>query len=333
MSVTLVGPGKIDDAARRLAGIALRTPLLPAPWMQELRDSEADQVEGEEVARDEIRIKCESLQHGGSFKLRGAYTMIAGLTESARRRGVITYSSGNHGQAVAMAARSYGIPATIVVPKTTPAIKLEAIERLGAEIVKEGTTSLQRQARAEKIAAELRATIIPPFDNLDIIAGQGTVGKEILEDWSEVEAVLVPIGGGGLISGIAGWIKRVKPDCLVIGVEPRKTDSMRRSLAAGEPTTIRSAKTIADGLAAVRPGDLNFAHVRELVDEVVTVDEDAIAAAADAYLDRARLVVEYSGAVTAAAIISGAWKPRGKRTALVVSGGNRKVAGAEPTKK
>jgi threonine dehydratase len=329
MSVTLVGPGKIDDAARRLAGIAIRTPLLPAPWIHELSTNGAAEVpEGEEAPpQNEIRLKCESLQHGGAFKIRGAYAMVAGLTESARRRGVITYSSGNHGQAVALAARAYGVPATVVMPKTTPAIKVEATERLGAEIIFEGTTSLDRQARAEEIAAERRATIIPPFDHLDVIAGQGTVGKEILEDWAEVEAVLVPIGGGGLISGIAAWIKRIKPDCRVIGVEPANTDSMRQSIAAGEPTTIKPRKTLADGLASIRPGDLTFAHVRELVDEIVTVNDDEIEAAAAAFLDRARLVVEHSGAATAAAILSGRWQPRGLRTALVVSGGNRRVAG------
>lgn len=328
MSVTLVGPGRIDDAARRLAGIALRTPLLPAPWIQELRNDNAEQaMDGGGAPRDEIRIKCESLQRGGAFKLRGAYNLIAGLTESERRRGIITYSSGNHGRATALAARSYGIPATVVVPTTAPEIKVEAIERLGAEVIKEGTTTIERQTLAEKLAAERRATIIPPFDHLDIIAGQGTVGKEILEDWSEVEAVLVPVGGGGLISGIAAWIKRVKPDCLVIGVEPKAVDSMRQSLAAGEPVTIEPGKTIADGLSAVRPGDLNFLHVKEFVDEIVTVDDDAIAAAADAYLYYARLVVEYSGAATLAAIISGAWQPKGRRTALVVSGGNRRVTG------
>jgi threonine dehydratase len=328
MSTTLVGPGKIDDAARRLAGIAIRTPLLPAPWLHELSANDAPPTEeGEEPQRNEIRIKCESLQHGGAFKIRGAYAMIAGLTESARRRGIITYSSGNHGQAVALAARAYGIPATIVVPETAPAIKVEAIERLGAELIYAGTTSLDRQTRAEEIAAERRATIIPPFDHLDIIAGQGTVGKEILEDWAEVEAVLVPIGGGGLISGIAAWIKRVKPDCLVVGVEPANTDSMNQSIRAGEPTTIKPRKTLADGLASIRPGNLTFAHVRELVDEIVTVDDDDIDAAAATFLNRARLVVEHSGAATAAAILSGRWQPKGRRTALVVSGGNRLVTG------
>jgi len=327
MRVTLVGPGRIDDAARRLAGIAIRTPLLPAPWIHELRDEYTGAGTEGETPRDEIRIKCESLQRGGAFKLRGAYNMIAGLSESERRRGIITYSSGNHGRATALAARSYGVPATVVVPTTAPEIKVEGIKRLGAEVIKEGTTTLERQRRAEELAAERKATIIPPFDHPDIIAGQGTVGKEILEDWPEVEAVVVPIGGGGLISGIAAWVKRVKPDCLVIGVEPKATDSMRQSLLAGEPVTITPGKTIADGLSAVRPGDLNFAHVKELVDEIVTVDDDAVAAAADAYLEHARLVVEFSGAATLAAIISGAWKPDGRRTALVVSGGNRRVTG------
>jgi threonine dehydratase len=334
-TLTLVGPGKIDDAARRLTGIAIRTPLLPAPWIGELSananasaNANGNGAEGEEEApQSEIRIKCESLQHGGSFKLRGAYNMIAGLPESARRRGIITYSSGNHGQAVALAARAYGIPATIVVPETAPAIKVEAIERLGAELLYAGTTSLDRQTRAEELAAERRATIIPPFNHLEIIAGQGSGGKEILEDWAEVDAVLVPIGGGGLISGIAAWIKRVKPDCRVIGVEPANTDSMNQSIRAGEPTTIKPRKTLADGLASIRPGDITFAHVRELVDEIVTVDEEAIDAAANAFLTRARLVVEHSGATAAAAVLSGRWQPRGRRTAIVISGGNRLVTG------
>jgi len=328
MSITLVGPGKIDDAARRLAGIAIRTPLLPAPWIHELMNGSSDNdEEGENgpLIQSEIRLKCENLQHGGSFKIRGAYAMIAGLTESARRRGVITYSSGNHGQAVALAARAYGVPATVVMPKGAPKIKVEATERLGAEIIFEGTTSLQRKERAEEIASERRATIIPPFDNLEVIAGQGTVGKEIIEEWSEVDAVLVPIGGGGLISGVAAWIKRVKPDCQVIGVEPANTPSMKRSLEEGEPTTIRRRKTVADGLAVIRPGDLTFQHVRELVDEIVTVDDAAIEEAAEAYLDRARLVVEHSGAATAAALLSGRWNPEGRRTVLVVSGGNWRV--------
>jgi threonine dehydratase len=328
MSFTLVGPGKIDDAARRLAGIAIRTPLLPAPWFNDIIGNGEPGEEGEEAApRTEIRLKCESLQHAGAFKIRGAYTMIAGLTETMRRRGVVTYSSGNHGQAVALAARAYGVPVTVVMPKGASEIKVEATERLGAEVIFEGNTSVDRQEKAEAIAAERRATIVPPFDHLDVIAGQGTVGKEIIEDWSEVDAVLVPIGGGGLIAGVAAWIKRVKPACKVIGVEPANTDSMRQSLALGEPTTIKLEKTIADGLSTTRPGELTFAHVRELVDEIVTVDDDAITAAADAFLQHARLVVEYSGAAAAAAILSGSWEPKGRRTVLVVSGGNRRVAG------
>lgn len=327
MSLTLVGPGKIDDAARRLAGISIRTPLLPAPWIHEMIGKGEPGEDGEEAPQNEIRLKCESLQHAGAFKIRGAYTMIAGLTESMRRRGVVTYSSGNHGQAVALAARAYGVPVTVVMPENASTIKIEATERLGAEIIFEGATSLDRQERAEAIAAERRATIVPPFDHLDVIAGQGTIGKEILEDWSEVEAVLVPIGGGGLISGIAAWVKRVKPACRVIGVEPVNSDSMRQSIAAGEPITTELGKTIADGLSTTRPGDLTFAHVRELVDEIVTVDDAAIAAAADAFLHHARLVVEYSGATAAAAILSGAWEPRGRRTVAVISGGNRRVAG------
>ncbi|HEX6940398.1 MAG TPA: threonine/serine dehydratase [Longimicrobiales bacterium] len=306
---TLVEPAAIRDAAQALRGIATRTPLLPADWISE-------------AAGTEVRLKCENLQRAGAFKIRGAYTMISRLPEEARRRGVITYSSGNHAQAVALAARIFGIPAVVVMPTTAPDIKREGARRLGAEVVLEGTTSIERQRRAEAIAAERGLAIVPPFDHPDIIAGQGTVGLEILEDWPDVDAVLVPIGGGGLLAGIAAWIKRARPECRVIGVEPVGADAMRRSLQAGTPTTIDVRHSIADGLLPVRPGDLPFAHARALVDDVVTVDDDAIADAARRLLTGSRLVVEFSGAATTAALLSGAWRGDARRIVLVLSGGN-----------
>ncbi|MBI4410004.1 MAG: threonine/serine dehydratase [Gemmatimonadetes bacterium] len=305
----LVTPQSIQDAAQRLRGVAIRTPLLPAHWLQQ-------ELVGE------IRLKCENLQRAGAFKIRGAYTMLSRLPEEARRRGVITYSSGNHGQAMALAGRLFGVPAVVVMPTTAPAVKVEGVRRLGAEIVFEGTTSLERQARAEAIATERGLTIVPPFDHPDIIAGQGTVGLEILEDWPEVDGVLVPIGGGGLISGVAAWLKRARPQCALIGVEPAAADAMRRSLAAGKPVTIPAAPTIADGLAPVRPGDLTFAHARALVDEVVTVEDAEIAAATRRLLWDGKLVCEPSGAATLAALLSRAWWPRGRRSVAVLSGGN-----------
>jgi len=305
----LVQPDSIRDAAQLMRGVAVRTPLLPAYWISEATGAE-------------VRLKCENFQPIGAFKIRGAFTMVARLPEDARRRGVITYSSGNHGQAVAFAARHFGVPAVVVMPANAPEIKREGARRLGAEVVLEGTTSLERQQRAEAIAAERGLVVIPPFDHPDIIAGQGTVGLEIAEDWPDVDAVLVPVGGGGLVSGIAAWIKHHRPECRVIGVEPVGADAMRRSLDAGEPVTIESRPSIADGLLPVRPGDLTFAHTRALVDDVVTVSDDAIAEATRGLITRSRLYVEFSGAATAAALLSGAWRGDARRIALVVSGGN-----------
>lgn len=305
----LIPAAAIEAAARVLAGTAVRTPLVPAAWL------------GEGLGC-EVRLKCENLQHVGAFKTRGAYTMVSRLTDAQRHKGIITYSSGNHAQATAFAARRFGVPAVVVMPTTAPAVKVDGARRLGAEIVFEGTTSLERQARADAIAAERGLTMIPPFDHPDIIAGQGTVGLEILQDWPEADAVLVPVGGGGLLSGIATWVKHTRPSCAVIGVEPRGADAMRRSLEAGERVTLERTDTIADGLAPVCPGQLTFAHAAARVDEVVTVSDDAIRDATVQLLTRARLVVEFSGAATVAALRSGAWQPDGRRTVAVLSGGN-----------
>jgi threonine dehydratase len=304
---TLVETESIRDAARRLRGVAVRTPLLTAPWL-------AEQVGGE------VRLKCESFQPIGAFKLRGAYTMVARLPEAERSRGVVTYSSGNHAQAVAYAAREFGIAAVIVMPEDAPRVKVEGTKRLGAEVIEEGRTSEQRRRRAEAVRAERGLIMIPPFDHPDIIAGQGTVGLEILEDWSDVETVLVPIGGGGLISGVAAFIKRERPDVRVVGVEPEGAPTLHRSVAAGEIVTLDDARSIADGLIPVRPGELTFAHVRDLVDELVLVDDDVIRRAAAQLLLRGKLLVEYSGAATVAALLAG--RVVAGRVAAVVSGGN-----------
>lgn len=305
----LVSRDDVAAAAAALRDIAVRTPLVRAPWL-------------EDAAGAEVRLKCENLQRAGAFKVRGAYTMIARLPEAERRRGVITYSSGNHAQAVALAARHFGVPAVVVMPTTAPAIKVEGARALGAEVLFEGTTSIERRERAEAIAAERGLTIVPPFDHPDIIAGQATVGREILEDWPDVEAVLVPVGGGGLIAGIAAWVKRERPECLVVGVEPENADATRRSTEAGEPVTIEARPTVADGLAPVRPGDLTFAHVRELVDDIVTVSDETIENATRTLIRTGKLVAEFSGAATTAALLSGRFETRGRPTAAVISGGN-----------
>jgi threonine dehydratase len=222
---------------------------------------------------------------------------------------------------VALAAQLFGVRAVVVMPTTAPANKIEGARRLGAEVVLEGTTSTERQQRAEQLAAEQNLTIIPAFDDLDIIAGQGTAGLEILQDWPDVAMVLVPIGGGGLISGVAAWVKHARPATRVIGVEPAAADAMKQSMDAGRPVTIPLARTIADGLMPVRPGDHNFAHVQAFVDDIVRVTDDAILAATQRLLTRSKLVVEFSGAATVAALLSSAVHPA-ERTAAVLSGGN-----------
>lgn len=305
----LVTSGSIEAAARALEGVAVRTPLLGSPWLSE------------ETGLD-VRLKCENLQRAGAFKIRGAYTMIQRLPAEERERGVIAFSSGNHAQGVALAAKLFGVRAVVVMPTTAPAIKVEGARALGAEVVLEGTTSTERQRRAEAIAAEQGLAIVPAFDHLDIIAGQGTVGVEILEDWPEVETVVIPIGGGGMVAGSAAWIKRQNPDIRVIGVEPEKADAMARSVAAGEVVTIQSVPTVADGLMPVRPGDLNYAHVTEYVDDIVCVSDAAIVDATRALLLRSKLVVEFSGAATVAALRSGRIGRPGERVVAVLSGGN-----------
>jgi threonine dehydratase len=313
----LVGRDTILEAARTLDGVVVRTPLLAAPWLSEL------------VGGD-IRLKCENLQRAGAFKIRGAYTALARMSEADRGRGVIAYSSGNHAQGVALAARLFGVRAVVVMPTTAPPVKVEGARGLGAEVILEGTTSIERQRRAEAEAAARGLAIVPAFDDANIIAGQGTVGVEIGEQWPEVEAVLVPIGGGGLVSGIAAWLHAERPGVRIIGVEPENAAAMSRSIAAGEPVTIPSQPTIADGLMPVRPGDLTFAHVRAFVDDIVTVSDAAIAEAAGLLLARGKLVVEFSGAATVAALLSGGFRPQGLRTAAVLSGGNMDFARALP---
>jgi threonine dehydratase len=266
-------------------------------------------------------LKCESLQPGGAFKIRGAINMVSQLTDEQRRRGVITYSSGNHGQAVALAARETGSPAVVVMPTTAPRIKVEGAKGFGAEVVFEGTTSLDRRARAEAIAAERGLTMVPPFDHKWIIAGQGTLGLEILEQLPDVATVLAPIGGGGLVSGVSAAIKQSRPAVQVVGIEPAGAAGMKRSIEAGEVRTLDGSSSIADGLMAARPGDLNFAHVRAFVDRIDTVEDREIADAVRWLFVRAKIVAEPSGAATVAAALREPSTYAGPVVAIV-SGGN-----------
>jgi threonine dehydratase len=267
------------------------------------------------------------LQPGGAFKIRGAYNMVAQLTPAERAHGVITYSSGNHGQAVAISAHALGIASVVVMPTTAPAVKIEGAKKFGAEVVFAGTTTLHRKATAEEIAAERGLTMIPPFDHEWIIAGQGTLGLEILEQCPHAGTVLVPIGGGGLVSGVAAALKQAQPGITVVGVEPAGAASMKASIDAGEVRTLDSVTSIADGLLAVRPGELNFAHVRHFVDRLDTVSDEEIVAALRWLFRDAKIVAEPSGAVTVAAALR---EPAGFTPPIVaiISGGNIDPAAA-----
>ena len=316
----LVTLDEIRAARERIRSAARVTPLLYVPWPRLGTAREAPAA----PEAPALGLKAESLQPMGAFKIRGAFNMIAQLPPEDLKRGVITYSSGNHGQAVAMAAQKLGAPAVIVMPTTAPAVKVEGCKGYGAEVIMEGTTSLQRQARAERIAGERGLTIVPPFDHRAIIIGQGTTGLEILEQCPEVATVFVPAGGGGLASGVGAAIKLSKPSVRIVAVEPQGAPKMTKSIEAGHPVTLASSASIADGLMNLRPGDITFAHIRAFVDEVVTVNEEAIASTVGWLFRNARLVVEPSGAVTTAAValgLGGADLGKGPIVAIV-SGGN-----------
>lgn len=304
----------LDDvrlAQQRLKGIALHTPLVPY--------SQSD-------PQRRLWFKAENLQPIGAFKLRGAYNKIASLTDGERQRGVITYSSGNHAQGVAYAARALRTKAVIVMPRNAPQTKIDGTRALGAEVVFVGPSSSERQARAEELAREHGYVIIPPYNDEQIIAGQGTIGLEILADLPEVETVLIPVGGGGLISGIATSIKLSNPGVKVIGVEPEVAADAQASLHSGqivEFTGEQTSRTLADGLRTQHVGAINFEHIRRYVDDIITVSEDEIRAATRKMVLNAKLVAEPSGAVTFAAFLFHQGQiPDVRNTVAVVSGGN-----------
>ena len=305
----LVGLTEVEAAARRLAGVAVRTPLLPADIVSEITGAN-------------VRLKCESLQRAGSFKIRGAYNFVSQLSDEQVAAGIITYSSGNHAQAVALSGKLRGVRAVVVMPTTAPKVKRDGAERLGAEVIYEGTTSLERRAKAEEIAEEQGLVIVPPFDHRHIIAGQGTVGLEIAREWPDVDLVLAPIGGGGLASGVAASIKRLLPAARVIGVEPAGAASMRKALDEERPVLIKEIDTIADGLAPVMAGELTYEHALNLMDDVVTVSDDAIREATSLLVSKQKLIVEFSGAAATAALLSKAVEAEDARVAVVISGGN-----------
>ncbi len=305
---TLVSLDDIRAAAERVRGAAVRTPALAVPWP------------GPDPAHP-FFIKCENLQPMGAFKVRGAFNMLAQLSDGQRARGVVTYSSGNHGQGVAMAAHAMGVHAVIVMPTTAPAVKVEGVRSYGAEVIFEGTTSIARQQRAEKEAAERGLTVIPPFDHPMVIAGQGTVALELLEQVPDLATVYVPMGGGGLIAGVSTALKLSKPSVRVIGVEPVGAMKMRAARDAGHPVTLEKTSSIGDGIMNMRAGDITFAHVQQHVDELVAVPDEAMAKAVAWLFRNGRIVAEPSGAAPTAAAMLGLGGPAGTVVAIV-SGGN-----------
>jgi threonine dehydratase len=306
----------IHEAQARLRGIAVRTQLIPSHIHETGPDADSRK----------LYLKPENQQPIGAFKLRGAYNKIASLNPEERRRGVISYSSGNHAQGVAYAARELGVKAIIVMPNNAPEIKRKATAALGAEIVLVGPGSDERMKRAEELAAQHGYAIVPPYNDEKIIAGQGTIGLEILEDLPYVETVLVPVGGGGLISGIATAIKLSKPWVNVIGVEPELAADAQASLRAGRVVQLTATdvtRTMADGLRTQSIGAINFEHIRQYVDDIITVGEDEIGQALQRLASDPNTVAEPSGAVAVAGFLfHREGLPNTKQNVAVISGGN-----------
>jgi threonine dehydratase len=303
----------IRSAAARIAGIALKTALIRAPFPSL-------------AAEKEVWLKAESLQPIGAFKIRGAANKILQLTPEEIRRGVITYSSGNHAQGVAYAARAVGAKAVIVMPTNAPAIKRAATIALGAEVVDVGPASTERLAKAEELVREHGYIVIPPYDDEQIIAGQGTCGLEIVEQLPDVDLVLSPVSGGGLLSGVAAAVKQLKPSVKVYGVEPELAGDTAASFRTGrivEWSAELTSRTIADGLRTQSVGVRNFAHIQRYVDGILTVSEAEICAAMRAIMMTAHIVPEPSGAVSSAALLFHADElPPWRKAVAIVSGGN-----------
>ena len=299
----------VRRAAARLHGVTHRTPVLTSRTLDELLGAR-------------VFLKAEALQRTGSFKFRGAYNAIAALPAHERSRGVVAFSSGNHAQAVALAASLHEITAVIVMPDDAPASKLAATRGYGAEVVTYDRVREDREALGRQLAAERGLSLVPPFDHPDVIAGQGTAALELLEAVPELDVLATPVGGGGLLSGCATATKALRPSSRVFGVEPEAGDDVRRSIAAGERVTIPVPQTIADALQTTAPGVLTLELLRRLVDGVVTVSDAELVAAMRFAFERLKLVVEPGGAAGLAALLAGRIVLHGARVGVVLSGGN-----------
>jgi threonine dehydratase len=298
----------IKEAQRTLKNVVHRTALAYSSVLSE-------------VTGGEIYLKMENLQKTGSFKIRGAYNKIAHLSEEERKRGVVAASAGNHAQGVALAAQIFGIPATIVMPKYAPLSKITKTKNLGAQVILEGNVFDEAYEAALRIQEKTGAVFVHPFNDPHVIAGQGTIGLEIMEDLPDVEVMVVPVGGGGLISGVSVAIKSMNPEVKVIGVQTENMPSMIASLRRGRAERVEGKPTLADGIAVKKPGDLTFELVKKYVDEMVVVNEEEIADAILFLLEQAKVVAEGAGAVGVAAVLN-KLDVKGKKVAIVISGGN-----------
>jgi threo-3-hydroxy-L-aspartate ammonia-lyase len=299
----------VAAAAKRLEGAAHRTPVLTSTTANALTGAQ-------------LFFKPENLQRMGAFKFRGAYNAIAKLEGEARKRGVLAFSSGNHAQAIALAGRLQGVSATIVMPSDAPAIKLAATRGYGAEVITYDRMTEDREALAKKIAAERGLALIPPYDHADVIAGQGTSAKELIEDAGPLDYLFVCVGGGGLISGCALAAHELSPGCKVVGVEPEAGNDVQQSLAKGEIVSIPVPKTIADGAQTTFPGKLTFPIMQALVAQVLTVTDAELIEAMRFFVSRMKIVVEPTGCLAAAAVFGKQLDLAGKRVGVILSGGN-----------
>jgi threo-3-hydroxy-L-aspartate ammonia-lyase len=305
----IVDRSSIEAAAERLLGHAHRTPVLTSTTLN-------DRVGAE------VFVKCENFQRAGAFKFRGAYNAIACLPAEQRSRGVATYSSGNHGQAVSLAAREFGVRAVVLMPADAPASKVAAVRSYGGEVVDYDRYTQDRKVLGEELANADGLALIPPYEHPDVIAGQGTVGLELSAQAGPLDVVVAPLGGGGLMAGVATAVTTGQPGIKVVGVEPATGNDHALSMAAGERVQITVPHTIADGLAVDRPGELTFAINRRLLDEVLVVSDEEIVAAMRFLFDRMKLVVEPSGAASIAGLLSGRLSLAGSKVGVVISGGN-----------
>jgi len=305
--------GDVEQAAARIEGAAHRTPVLTS------RTADA-------IANASLFFKCENFQRMGAFKFRGAYNAIARFTEEQRQAGVLTYSSGNHAQAIALSARLAGIRAAIIMPNDAPALKVAATKEYGGEVIFYDRYTENREEIGRRLAQERGMTLIPPYDHPDVIAGQGTAAKELFDEVGALDVLLVPLGGGGLLAGSALSASALSPNCKVIGVEPEAGNDGQQSLRSGQIVDIGVPQTIADGAQTSHLGQHNFAVIQRLVDDIVTVSDAQLVETMKFFAERMKMIVEPTGCLAAAAALQGVYPVAGKKVGILISGGNVDLA-------